>query len=744
MENFYLVVVIVLFVLAISDLVVGVSNDAVNFLNSAIGSKAAPFRIIMIIAALGVLFGATFSSGMMEVARKGIFNPHMFTFDNIMIIFLAVMLTDVILLDLFNTLGLPTSTTVSIVFELLGSAVGVAVIRVKNGLADGASIAAHINSETALTIIAGILLSIVIAFTVGAIVQYLTRALFSFNTSISLKYFGAIWGGLALSVIVYFILIKGAKSASFMTAETAAYIKENTGKIFLMSFVALSILLQLFYWLFKLNIPRFVVLVGTFALAMAFAGNDLVNFIGVPLAGYESFKTFTAENSIAASELFMSSLSGPVKTPTFFLLIAGLIMVITLWLSRKAKSVVRTTINLSRQDEGYERFETSALARSLVRSFIVVGDSIKSALPNSFIEKMSARFDNAAQNNETKKDKEVAFDLIRASINLVVASALIAFATSLKLPLSTTYVTFMVAMGTSLADGAWDRESAVYRITGVVTVISGWFLTAFVAFSAAFIMALAINAGGIYAIFGLISLAAFFVIRTHTTHRKREKKELEAQKDIEHMHIVEACHHNVMSTLLAISRLYKETVEALENKKRKRLKVMLDGAVEVNDQVSKYKHNLYYTIQDLISENNTNPYNYVQVIDYLKELSNDFLAIVKPTYAHIDNNHSPFSAEQIGELKVISEDVVDLISSGITIMADKNFDNVSDLELKENELRDNLKKFRKNHIDRIKDSSRNSKNNILFLDILYLSRSISRNSNNVVKAYQSFDTELNK
>ncbi|MCD4744752.1 MAG: inorganic phosphate transporter, partial [Bacteroidales bacterium] len=456
MNNIYLILIIVLFALAISDLIVGVSNDAVNFLNSAIGSKVAPFNVIMIIAALGILVGATFSGGMMEIARKGIFHPEHFYFSEIMIIFLAVMITDVILLDTFNTFGMPTSTTVSIVFELLGAAVAVSIIKITNS-PDALELSEYINTAKALAIITGILLSVVLAFSIGAIIQYLVRILFSFDYKKNLKYFGAIWGGIAITAITYFILIKGAKGASFMSDDAKQLIRENTLTIIGVSFFAWTIILLLLTWVSKINILKLIVLVGTFALAMAFAGNDLVNFIGVPLAGYESFKEFIANPAADPNMFPMLKLAGKVKTPTLFLIIAGLIMAVTLWLSRKARTVTETEIGLSRQDVGQERFGSSYFARSIVRNTRSFATRLNFLIPKSITNKIDKQFDQTVYKQKQKAlgANAPAFDMVRASVNLVVASILISFATSLKLPLSTTYVTFMVAMGTSLSDRAW-------------------------------------------------------------------------------------------------------------------------------------------------------------------------------------------------------------------------------------------------------------------------------------------------
>ncbi|HJN06164.1 MAG TPA: inorganic phosphate transporter, partial [Bacteroidales bacterium] len=426
METVYLVIVVVLFLLAASDLIVGVSNDAVNFLNSAVGSKVASFKVIMLVAAIGILIGAVFSSGMMEVARKGIFNPGQFYFSEIMIIFMAVMVTDVLLLDAYNTWGLPTSTTVSIVFELLGAAVGMASIKLL--ISDGGmTIGQFINSSKALAIISGILLSVGVAFSVGAIIQYLTRIAFSFNFKKRIKYIGAIWGGIAFTALTYFILIKGAKGASFMSVDAKEWIKENSLIIIFYSLIGWTILLQLLYWIFRINILKIIVLVGTFSLAMAFAGNDLVNFIGVPIAGFNSWEIFQNSQGAAPDGFLMTALGGKVPTPEIFLLLAGGIMVLTLYLSKKARSVLKTSIDLSRQDEGEERFKATWISKALVRSSLHASNNIKRALPGSFVGIIEKQFEPIKEKKIEKAPP--AFDLIRASVTLTVASVLIAFGT---------------------------------------------------------------------------------------------------------------------------------------------------------------------------------------------------------------------------------------------------------------------------------------------------------------------------
>ncbi|MBN2347490.1 MAG: inorganic phosphate transporter [Bacteroidales bacterium] len=750
MEIFYIVIVAVLFILAISDLVVGVSNDAVNFLNSAIGSKAAPFRLIMIIAAAGILIGTTFSSGMMEVARKGIFHPEQFYFSEIMIIFLAVMITDVILLDLFNTFGLPTSTTVSIVFELLGAAVGVAIIKISHSPEGINSMGDYINSERALLIISGILLSVIIAFSVGAIVQYFSRLMFSFNYNKSLKWLGSIWGGLAITAITYFILLKGAKGISFLSSENLTWIQEHSMLILGWSFLFWTVLMQLLIWLFKINILKIIVLVGTFALAMAFAGNDLVNFIGVPLAGFESFKAFIASSGFSPETFAMDALQAKVKTPTLFLLLAGIIMVITLWLSKKARSVVKTSINLSDQNVVEERFESSVLARSLVRQSIFVGNFFRKIIPNPLQKKIEKRFDPAYFKKTVKKDKEIAFDLVRASVNLVVASILIAFATSLKLPLSTTYVTFMVAMGTSLADGAWDRESAVYRITGVITVIGGWFFTALSAFSAALVIALLISWGGMIAIAALIMLAVFFIYKTHVLHKKRteseKKTELEIRSDaaLDGESVYQNCTTSVVATLLAVSEIYKIILTGLINEKRKKLKKALKDVKSLNKEVKALKKNIHNTIRRIEEEESVESGNYyVQILDYLREIVHCVTYISNPVFDHVDNNHAPLLNYQSEDLKNLSAKTENYYSRLIQIITKNSYKQTDQSIALMYELVEDISKFKKKHLKQIKKDSISTRISLLYLDVLSESKNLLLYSNNLLKAFRDF-AEYNK
>ncbi|PTM06164.1 MAG: hypothetical protein DA405_01330 [Bacteroidetes bacterium] len=507
----YLLLVIALLILAVGDLIVGVSNDAVNFLTSAIGSKVASRKTIIIIAAAGVFVGAAFSSGMMEVARKGIFNPSFFSFADVMVIFMAVMITDLILLDTFNTLGLPTSTTVSIVFELLGASVMVGFLMLKSGQHPDLELLDLINTAKAIQIIGGIFLSIVVAFSVGAASQWLSRLLFTFNAKQGIKKYGAIFGGLCMTVIIYFLLIKGIKGADFGDSINN-FFKQSSGSIVLYSLVLSTATLFVLQKFLDINPLKVVVLAGTFSLAMAFAGNDLVNFIGVPITGYQSYGMWQ-ESGLAADAFSMSALAQAVQTPKILLFAAGLVMVVTLWFSAKAQKVTDTSVKLGSQDAVDERFKPNFISNAVIKLANALNQVFTTIVPNHALRKIDKRF----HYQEMKEKDKKAFDLVRAAVNLVIASILIAFASSLKLPLSTTYVSFMVAMGASLADRAWGKGSAPYRVAGVVNVIGGWFITAAAAFALSALIALAIYFGGNY-----MALALFFValIAMYRSNRK--------------------------------------------------------------------------------------------------------------------------------------------------------------------------------------------------------------------------------
>lgn len=742
MSEIYLILVVVLFALAISDLIVGVSNDAVNFLNSAIGSKAAPKWIIFGVASLGVVVGSTFSSGMMEVARKGIFHPEMFAFSEIMVIFLAVMITDVILLDAFNTFGMPTSTTVSIVFELLGAAVAVSLVKMKELGESASNLGNYINSDKALLIISGILLSVVVAFTVGALIQWLTRLLFSFNYDKRFKALGSIYGGLAIAAITYFMIIKGAKGASFISAESAAFLKNNMFKIVLVSFVAWTVILQFLRLLFKIDILKVIVLVGTFALAMAFAGNDLVNFIGVPLAGFESFKAWSV-SGIGADGFMMGMLSGKVKTPTYMLLIAGLVMVVTLITSRKARGVVKTSVDLSRQSEGSERFGSSALSRLLVRSSVKFSDLTNKYLPRPLMNSINKQFLPVQLNDSISAKDRPAFDKLRAATNLIVASILISIGTSFKLPLSTTYVTFMVAMGTSLSDRAWGRESAVYRISGVFAVIGGWFLTAMIAFTVSFIVAKILMWGGIYITFVMVAVALFIILRTQVMFKKRANKDDDDDDDamepnINTAKVLEKCNRNTVKAIIATSKAYFLCFEGFFNDDRQQLKNAVKEVDAFNEKAKRLKENVYKNVQKLQQDSIETGHLYVQVVDYLREMAHSLNFVVTPVYTHYENNHKLFTDEQISDFNEFGIELNEFFNFALHLLKEEKFENLDELISKRTELFNKLKGLEKMQIRRIKNKEVSTRNSILYFKIIAETKNLLLHLINVVKAQRDF------
>ncbi|MCD6202100.1 MAG: inorganic phosphate transporter [Bacteroidales bacterium] len=744
MHTLYLFIVITLVILAVSDLIVGVSNDAVNFLNSALGAKAAPFRIILLVAALGVLIGATFSSGMMEVARKGIFHPEHFYFNEIMLLFLAVMLTDVIMLDFFNTYGLPTSTTVSIVFELLGAAVAISIIKIVRNPDAPQDLGTYINSGKALAIIFGILISVVIAFLAGAFIQWLVRLVFTFNYERTFKYFGALWGGFSFTAITYFILIKGAKGSSIITPDSLMWIKSHTILILGLSFIVWSAVLQVVLSLFKVDILKFIVLVGTFGLAMAFAGNDLVNFIGVPLAGVASFQEFIHSGATDPSAFAMTALAGPVKTPTLYLLLAGLIMVLTMAFSKKARTVTATTIDLSRQEEGQERFESSVLARAIVRQTVGLSNFFKYIVPESVRVSVNKRFDRT-EYNRLKKEKGVAFDMVRASVNLVVASILIALGTSLKLPLSTTYVTFMVAMGTSLADRAWGRESAVYRVSGVIIVITGWFMTALIAFTIAFIIAYIIFYGKIYGILAVLSLDAYLIIKNRFVHSKREEEKhrkekiINESKEVKGSDVFSKCKSETLSVLEQASDIFYNTLIYFSKENRKKLKAIQKRISELNKKVKDLKDNVYFTIRNLEENSIETGHYYVQTLDYLRETAHCLTYIHNPIFKHIDNNHPLFPKEQMDALLIINDEIATLFKHIEETIRNDDFENVSLILDLQKEILNDIKGLQKKHVKMIKKHGDiKTRPSVLLFNILGESKNLVLYLVNILKAQRDF------
>jgi len=575
--------------------------------------------------------------------------------------------------------------------------------------------------------------------------------LFSFNYKKNLKYFGAIWGGIAITAITYFILIKGAKGASFMSDEAKDFIIHNALPIIGASFVAWTLLLQLLSWLTKLNILKFVVLVGTFALAMAFAGNDLVNFIGVPLAGYESYTSFMANPGAEPDAFLMTDLTGKVKTPTLFLLIAGLIMVVTLWTSKKARSVTKTEINLARQDAGYERFGSSSIARSLVRGTDSFASRFKKLLPAGISKRIDKQFDQSEYKSYMSSlgDEAPYFDMIRASVNLVVASILISFATSLKLPLSTTYVTFMVAMGTSLSDKAWGRESAVYRITGVFSVIGGWFFTAFSAFTVAFLVAMAIKFGGFIAVMILVALAVFFVYRTHTIHKRRtaeseEEETLAEDEVISGSAIVAKCETRVTDNMVKVSDILASTFEGLSKSDLKKLRKVHKDLEKVNKKIKGYKDNVDDTIKHLEDSSIETGHYYVQVIDYLREIAHSISFITKPCYDHVDNHHKELLPVQLEELLDMTRMIRNLIGDINESIRTNDYSVLDKIVEDQTKTLKFIDTSRKKQVKRIKANEVGTRNSMLFLAVLSESKNLLLQSVNLIKAQRDFSNFANE
>ncbi|MFQ5446130.1 MAG: inorganic phosphate transporter [Saprospiraceae bacterium] len=743
MLTFYLFIVVILFILAISDLIVGVSNDAVNFLNSAVGAKTASFKTIVLVAALGIIVGCTFSGGMMEVARKGIFHPQFFYFSEIVILFLAVMVTDVILLDTFNTFGMPTSTTVSIVFELLGAAVAIAIIKVSTD-PDALRLGEYINSEKALAIIAGILLSVIVAFTSGVILQYITRLMLSFDYRKRLKYFGGLWGGLAFAAITFFMVVKGAKGASFMSGDLLAAIKENTVLIVVLSFVAWAIVLQLLTWFTKVDIMKVIVLAGTFALAMAFAGNDLVNFIGVPLAGYNSYELFVQSGGATpAGQFLMEGLAGKVPTPTLLLLLAGVIMAGTLYFSKKAKSVIKTSVDLGRQYEGAERFASYAVSRSLVRNFGKFATQVNSILPAGVRNAVERQFDEKpflAKQAKLGKKKAPSFDMVRAASTLVVASILISIGTTLKLPLSTTYVTFMVFMGTSLADGAWGRESAVYRVSGVLSVVGGWFFTALSAFTVAFILACLFYFGGMVAILAMLVVAAVLIYRTYKLHGRRLDEQIAFEKSLDEgtmskAKVIEESTRYLNEILTKFSKLLKDTLKGLEKEDLPKLNKTFSEFKKVFKETEKRKNRINASL-DRIDDNELEAAHlYILVVEYLWEAAHNVNNIVKPTMTHVDNGHKPLLSVQLEELKTIQKELGDRFEIVVNVFRSSDEDDVKQLVEGLQVFVKLVRTSRKNQIKRIRKYEIGTRNSVLFFNHLAEFRNLAMFTNRMAKVY---------
>lgn len=749
MENIYILMIIALVALAAIDLVVGVSNDAVNFLNSAIGSKVVSMRTIMIVASLGIAIGAIFSSGMMEVARKGIFNPGEFYFNEIMIIFMAVMVTDVLLLDFFNTLGMPTSTTVSIVFELLGAAVAMAIIKIM--VADDqtmANLSQYINTEKAVLIISGIFLSVIVAFTIGAIVQYLSRLFLSFNFEQKPKVYSALFSGIALTAITYFIFMKGLKGTNYYD-DIKGSLEGNETMIIAIAFVIWTSLSYLLTSVFKINLYKIIITVGTFALALAFAGNDLVNFIGVPMAAWNSYEAWSV-SGVAARDFSMEVLAGKVPTPSLFLFIAGLIMVVTLWLSSKARKVAATEVNLARQTEGHERFEPNAVSRMIVRSSLGAIKVVGALVPESVRKNVSRKFDKPVVNLPKNKYYELpAFDAVRASTNLMVSGILISIATSYKLPLSTTYVTFMVAMGTSLADRAWDRESAVYRVAGVLNVIGGWFFTAFIAFVTAGIFTYLIHLGGITAV-GLILLLVFVLLARNYIKHRNEEKEKAQQRVIKRAELITAkevideTSDHISEVVSRVQKLYSNVVKDLSMHDLNKLKKTEKHVKKLNKEVDELKDEAFYFIKSMDESSVEASRFYLLVLGYLQDISQSISYISKASYKHVNNNHKNLKKSQTDDLAIIDEQLSQMLSDISTTFANRDFDNIVTIMAEKQELFDHVSHSIQKQIDRIRTEESSAKNTTLYFGNLLETKDLISAIMSLLELYQEFHISMKK
>ena len=743
MDNIYLLMVVALVVLAVADLVVGVSNDAVNFLNSAIGSKAISFKTIMIVASLGIAFGAMSSSGMMEVARKGIFVPGEFYFDEIMIIFMAVMITDILLLDFFNTLGMPTSTTVSIVFELLGAAVVISLIKIAQSDTQTLSdLASYINTAKATEIILGILLSVVVAFSVGALVQYVSRLLLTFNFKDKASWVAALFGGIAATAITYFIFIKGLKGTSFIPEDFKEFVFENTLFIVAISFVIWTGISVLITNIFKVSVYKFIIIIGTFAIAMAFAGNDLVNFIGVPIGGWQAYEAWHAawlETGIAANEFSMNALGEKVPTPQYLLFAAGIIMVVTLWFSNKAKGVLKTSIDLSSQDSVKERFQPNFLSRGIVRLAKGSSAMFTSILPESIVNKIDKQYIKPVIVLEKGEDAP-AFDMVRAAVNLVVASILISIATSMKLPLSTTYVTFMVAMGTSLADRAWGSESAVYRVAGVLNVIGGWFFTAFSAFVAAGLVAFLIHWNVKVMIPVLLLLAIILLVRSYLAYKKKSSSTLDPKSLKKHesstvQGIISESAHNITNVVSRTNKIYTDVLKGLAKEDVKKLNKSRKGVEKLDTEIEDLRDNIFYFIKNLDETSVRGSNFYITILAYLTDMAQSLEYISKKSYKHVNNNHKKLRFSQIKDLQEIDDSLSAVLTEIADVFDSGKFERISYVLSRREEIIDQISDKIFKQIERTRTEELSPKNTTLYFNILMETKDLANGVMNLMEEY---------
>ncbi len=745
MEPIYLCIVVFLLCLAVFDLFVGVSNDAVNFLNSAIGAKVAKFRTVLIVASAGVAIGAVMSSGMMDVARHGIMQPSNFSFYDVMTIFLAVMVTDIIVLDMFNTLGMPTSTTVSLVFELLGGTFILAVLKVA---ADpNLAFSDLLNTDKALSVIIAIFVSVAIAFVFGIIVQWLSRIVFTFNYKRHSRYSIAIFGGIAFTALAYFIFLKGIAKSHYIAEDVRTWVEANTQMLLLATFVGSSIVMEVLH-LLRINIFRLIVLMGTFALAMAFAGNDLVNFIGVPLAGLDSYNDYVANSGgVGVSHFMMDSLNGSAQTPPVYLFAAGVVMIVAMATSKKAQNVIKTSVDLARQDEGDEMFGSSRAARSIVRATQESSSWISQYMPKSIARWIDSRFNK----EEAELNEGAAFDVVRAAINLVLASLLITVGTNYKLPLSTTYVTFMVAMGSSLADRAWSRESAVFRVTGVISVIGGWFITAGVAFVSCAIVCIIMYYGGIVAKMAFMALVVFLLIRSN---RKYAEKEKDADKEDVFRLMMRTRDPEIVWDLLAkhVSRTqsfvtrfamqnFNAIIDGLESERAKTLRHASNELNKEKTELKKYRRQELLALRRVPTEIAIERNTWFHLgINSSEQFIYCLRRILDPVKEHVDNNFNPLPAEYIEEFRPIRAQINDLMQQTESQISTCRFENYRETLALADQCKDELSVIRKKHIDRIQQSKDNSKLQVslVYLNLLQESQQLLSNMRHQLRAAKKF------
>ena len=745
METVYLLIVVFLLCLAVFDLFVGVSNDAVNFLNSAIGAKVASFRTIMIVASVGVALGAVMSSGMMDVARHGIMQPSNFSFYDVMTIFLAVMVTDVIVLDMFNTLGMPTSTTVSLVFELLGGAFVLSAIKIAGD--PSLSFGDLLNTDKALSVIVAIFVSVAIAFAFGIVVQWISRIIFTFNYKRHSRYSIAIFGGIAFTALAYFIFLKGIGKSPYLSESTRSWIEQNTSILLVYTFVVSTIFMEVIH-LLRINVFKFIVLMGTFGLAMAFAGNDLVNFIGVPLAGLDSYNDYVANsNGMGVGNFMMNSLNGSAHTPPVFLMLAGVIMIIAMATSKKAQNVIKTSVDLSRQDEGEEMFGSSRSARSIVRFTQDSGSKLLDIVPVCVMNWVNGRFNK----QEAELNDGAAFDVVRAAVNLVLASMLITIGTNYKLPLSTTYVTFMVAMGSSLADRAWSRESAVFRVTGVISVIGGWFITAAVAFGACAVVCLIMYYGDMFAKLAFIGLVIFLLIRNNRQYAKKEK---EADKEDMFRLMMRTRDPEIVWDLLTkhVSRTqsfsakfaveqFNKIINGLESERPRMLRRVSNDLSKEKDMLKKFRRQELLALRrvpaDIAIERNT---WFHLGINSSEQYIYCLRRILDPIKEHVDNNFNPLPQVYIDEFQPVRATINELMLQTEAQISTCRFEHYRDTLAMADKCKDELSTLRKRHIDRIQQSKDNYylQVSLVYLNLLQESQQLLSNMRHQLRAAKKF------